>query len=88
MNEPVFSKQLTSNIKYDIVEDTNPFGEMYVIVYINEIPVSGLVIDEKRNGVIDVKNKINNSTRINPEKKSRPHGRRNSVDDEKQEDFE
>lgn len=85
-NNVVFSKEFNKDVEYSVVEDCNPFGEKYLIIYINDTPVSGLVIDEKRSGIIEVKNKITNIVRINPLKGKEPPDDR--VEPEKDEDYE
>lgn len=41
---------------------SNPFGEHYVVMHINGKVVSGVSVEKKKNGVIEVKNKIMSQT--------------------------
>lgn len=62
----VASGNLENGIPFEVATASNPFGESYLIITIKDEMVAGLIIDKNRKDVIECRNKVAGTIKIEP----------------------
>ena len=55
---------MDNGVSFQVAQSSNPFGESYLIITIENKLAAGIIVEKKKTGTIEIRNKVDRTVRI------------------------